>query len=189
MNKATVKAYFDIAIRFIAAKELGALFASLGYDQVVTADLCITALNENGKDFSIPFGKLAKDALLRPDAKAYIRAALESTAVSFKGRNSRWKRTMPVTNLSFFDSEKADGAVNIIDSIGNVLVGGVGSTAELILATKNSGVSQQDVDLQTAKNESARVRIDENKWWIIGGVGVLAVVVIFIAIVISRKHQ
>lgn len=168
-----VQAIFKTALDLIPGDKVRELLEGLGYDAEPTPALCMEVLEQEGPAFSVPFGKLMKEAANTPEAKAlFLVAARKMKASGTSGLTAEQKSQM---GLTWFNS--------IADLFGK----GLNSASDIANATNGTNqtlaMAQYYAELRRQEEAAQRTTL----YWILGGIGVLLIVVIFIVALTKRN--
>lgn len=177
MNTKNLKSYFTIACSIVPEEQLKTLFAQMGYDKEITADLCSVAFAENGSDFGIPFGNLVKDALETDIAKSYFKAAADRLGFTGKGSAGVNKTT---------GTTKEELAYKWCTFITDTLISGASTVSDVINATNGTYVNQAAASLAYAESERVKAQTRNNLILLAGG-GILLVVIIIVVVMLAKR--
>lgn len=175
------KAIFTFAIDAIGRKKVSKLLQKLGYQGEPTAELCMEVMDKEGKAFALPFGKLMQQAAKDPQTKAKLLAAakLDKAAGTNAGINAGATSGMTAEQksqqgLAWFNAIAGlfGTAINSVDDIANATNG---TNATLAM-------SQYMAEQRRAEEAAQKTTL----YWILGGVGVLLIVTIFV-IALSKR--
>ncbi len=175
------KAIFTFAIDVIGRKKVSKLLQKLGYQGEPTAELCMEVMDKEGKAFALPFGKLMQQAGKDPRTKAKLLAAakLDKAAGTNAGINAGATSGMTAEQksqqgLAWFNAIAGlfGTAINSVDDIANATNG---TNATLAM-------SQYMAEQRRAEEAAQKTTL----YWILGGVGVLLIVTIFV-IALSKR--
>lgn len=175
------KAIFTFAIDAIGRKKVSKLLQKLGYQGEPTAELCMEVMDKEGKAFALPFGKLMQQAAKDPRTKAKLLAAakLDKAAGTNAGINAGATSGMTAEQksqqgLAWFNAIAGlfGTAINSVDDIANATNG---TNATLAM-------SQYMAEQRRAEEAAQKTTL----YWILGGVGVLLIVTIFV-IALSKR--
>lgn len=163
-------AYFTITLSLIGYDKVSELMESLGYNNSPTPNVLMQVMEEESEAFYRPYGKLAKDALAQPEAHSMVANIVEKTNIN--------KAT---------DPDKVDTAMNILGGITDIFCKSSDSVKDIINATNGTdkAIAQYGIERTLAQQED-----EKNKrtiYWILGGIGVILIIAIILAIVMKRN--
>ena len=169
------KAIFTFAIDAIGKDKVSELLQELGYSAEPTPELLMDVLDREGKAFSVPFGKLMKKAAKNPKSKAMLLAAAKVSKASGENTSGMTAEEKSKLGLKWFDSIATlfGTAINSVDDIANATNG---TNSQLALA-------QLEREQRLREEASQKTTL----YWILGGVGILLVIVIF-AIALTKRN-
>ena len=173
MDKAT--AIFTFAIDAIGADKVAELLQKLGYTGEPTAELCKQVLDEKGKAFAAPFGKLMKKAANNPSTKATLLAAAKIAKASGEKTSNMTAEEKSEMGLQWFNSLAGlfGTVINSVDDIANATNG----------TNTNAALYQLEREQRLREEANQKTTL----YWILGGVGILLVIVIF-AIALPKRN-
>lgn len=166
-----IQAIFKTAIDLIGADKVSELLRSFGCNEEPTAEVCMEVLNREGKAFSVPFGEMLQAAAKTPKAKAIMRKAAKMSKAS---------------GTTGIDDAKATIALQYIQSIGGLLGKGVENVDDIINATNGTNSTLAYAQLLEAQRRQQEASQKSTLYWILGGIGILVVVMIFV-IALSKR--
>ena len=168
-----VQAIFTSAIDFIGKDKVSGLLASLGYTGTPTAALCTEVLNREGKKFSVPFGKLMLNAAKKPETKAKLLKAAKLAKASGK--------TDGMT-----DEEKSEAGLKWFSAIASLFATGIENVDDIINATNGTNQTLANAAYLEALRKQEEAQQKQTLYWILGGIGILLVIVVFV-IALSKR--
>lgn len=168
------KAIFVFALDIIGTKKVGKLLQTFGYNGTPTPELCMDVLDKEGKAFAVPFGKLMKQAAKKPEAKAKLLSAARVNKAAGQGGTMTAEQKSQ-QGLAWFNAIAGlfGTAINSVDDIANATNG------------TNASVALAQLEREERLREEAAQKT--TLYWIIGGVGILLVVVIFVIALTKRN--
>ena len=173
-------AFFTTAIAAIGEDKVYDLMRELGYDEYPTPELCVKVLDEQGADFSVPFGQMVLEAGKKKSTKQLFRKA----AMIVKGSG---------TTSGMTPEQKSQMGLDWFNAAGGFLLNGAKSAGELANAlngtNKENAQANNNLALALLAREQSENRDKEEKktlYWILGGVGVLLIVMIFV-VALNRR--
>lgn len=172
------EAIFALIIDVMGQKKVGALLQKFGYDQSPTPELCMQALDENGKAFAVPFGKLARQAARSPKTKEYLLA-------SAKLEKAAGQAGAPGATLT--PEQKSEQGLQWFNAIANLIGTGLNSVDDIANATNGTTNTFAQAELQRQERMRQEAQQKTTLYWILGGVGVLLIVVIFVIALTKRQ--
>lgn len=168
-----VQATFTTALDLIGTDKVRDLLEELGYNDEPTPALCMEILDREGRNFSIPFGKLLKEAVNTPAAKAWFLVA------------ARKNKASGASTLTA--EQKSNMGLAWTNTIADLFVKGLDSTSDILNATNGTNqtvaMAQYYAELRRQEEASQKTTL----YWILGGIGVLLIVVIFIVALTKRN--
>lgn len=170
-----VQDIFTTAIDFIGKDKVSELLRSFGCNEEPTAEVCMEVLNREGKAFSIPFGDMMKAAAKTPKAKAIMRKAAKMSKASGTAGTS-----------SLTDDQKAQAGLSWFTAIADLLGKGVENVDDIVNATNGTNATLAQAQLLEAQRRQEEASQKSTLYWILGGVAVLIVVMIFV-IALSKR--
>lgn len=173
----TVLAIFNTALDLIGTDKVGGLLKSLGYESEPTPALCIEVLDREGENFSKPFGEMMLQAAKSPVAKAKFLVAAQnlSKASGTTGAAS-----------SLTAQQKSDMGLAWFEKIGGLLATGISSVDDIIDATNGTNAMNAQAAYLYQQRLAEEQQQKKTLYWIIGGIGVLLIVTVFI-IALSKR--
>lgn len=179
-----VQAIFTTAIDFIGKDRVSGLLRKFGCDEEPTAEVCMEVLNREGKAFSIPFGKMMQAASKTPRAKAIMLKAAKMNKATGNGSNTE-KLTA---------EQKSQMGLNWFNAIGGFFAKGLDNVDDIINAVDGTNkdiaqaqLMQQNYLMQDALNRREEASQKKTLYWILGGIGVLVIVMIFVIALAKRS--
>lgn len=185
-----LKSYFAGVLPFCNRSKVVSLLAGLGYNaSEVTADLCVQAYEEQGKDFFQPFGNIALNAVDSPKFIAYKKVITQNARQSLKISRADGKQGAAVDAGSAMTSQqKAEMGLNYIDRISGLFGKGIDAYNNTQNKKANEIAAEAALlNAQTAASEQQGKTT--NKWLIpvLCGVGALVLVVVLVVVLGKRK--
>ena len=167
-----VQATFQVAIDAIGKDKVGALLERFGCYEEPTAQVCMEVLDREGAAFGKPFGELMKKAT--PNAKKIFRDAAKLSKAAGKGGDSMTAEQKSQQGLAWFSA------------IGDLLGKGVENVDDIVNATNGTNATLAQAQLLEAQRRQEEASQKSTLYWLLGGVGVLVVVMIFV-IALSKR--
>lgn len=173
--------YFTAVLPFCNQQKVLELLARLGYQiEEPTALNCIKALEENGKEFSIPFGRIAEVAIASPKYEAYMKHLAMNNNHGI-GKLVKANGT-PLTN-----DQKINIANNVLGTVTSWLT--TGKDIADTIVNKDANAAKAQAELLNAQALADAQNTQNTKSWVMplaigGGVLILAIVLI---VVLGRK--
>lgn len=174
MDKAT--AIFTFAIDAIGADKVAELLQKLGYTGEPTAELCKQVLDEKGKAFAAPFGKLMKKAAKKPQTKAKLLTAAKQLSKAAGAKTE-----------SLTAEQKSNMGLQWFNSIAGLFGTAINSVDDIANATNGTNASTALYQLEREQRMREEASQKTTLYWILGGVGILLVIVIF-AIALTKRN-
>lgn len=172
------EAIFALVIDVMGQRKVGALLQKFGYDQSPTPELCMQALDENGKAFAVPFGKLARQAARSPKTKEYLLA-------SAKLEKAAGQAGAPGATLT--PEQKSEQGLQWFNAIANLIGTGLNSVDDIANATNGTNTLNAQAMLEQQERMRQEAQQKTTLYWILGGIGVLLIVVIFVIALTKRQ--
>ena len=184
------KAIFAFVIDVMGAEKVGNLLKKFGYDGTPTPELCMQVLDKEGKAFAVPFGKLAKQAGKSPKAKAILlaQAKLSKAAGQAKGAAGTGTATGTTTTGTPLTAEqKSQQGLQWFNAIAGLFGTAINSVDDIANATNgtNANLALAQMEREERRREEASQKT--TLYWILGGIGILLVVVIFVVALTKRQ--
>ena len=167
-------AFFTTALDLIGKDKVRELLCELGYDNEPTPAFLMEVMDQEGKEFGMPFGKLLTEALESPVAKAKVLVAVRHSKLKGSGEGA------------MTDEQRANMGLSYLSSIGNTLVNGGTAVAQILRQTSGADAYEQMWKYQATLNQQENDKNQRTLYYILGGIGVLLVVVIFV-VALMRK--
>lgn len=186
-------AYYQAILPYCDKQKVQALLAKLGYKvkKSPTADDCMTATTECGKDFTTEFGNIADIALASPKYEAFKLTQKKGSAIR---HINKCNGVCPATGgeggsrSTLTDEQKIQIAQSTLDTITSWFKTGYDfyHTSQNAEAEKLKAQAELLNAQREANNDAANNSSNLMKWGIIGLAAVLATVVI---IIIVKKYK
>lgn len=161
-------------INLIGEDKVSELLQSLGCYDAPTADTCIAVLDECGEKFAVPFGHMLQEASKDPSAKAQLLKAAKFAKAS-------GQKTSTLTA-----EQKSNMALNWVNTIGGLLTTGVSSATQLSNSINGTDLALAEMQRLRQEREYEEAKQKTTLYWILGGLGILLIVVIFV-IALSKR--
>jgi cobalamin biosynthesis Mg chelatase CobN len=186
-SRQILRGYFMAILPFCDREKVLSLFADCGYQdlQSVTAADCMTAYDECGQMFSIPFGKIAAQALESSQMEAYKRAnGIDDEALN--------KATDGEDATKSDNQTKAETGLKYLGAITDILKTG----SDYYKTYKNGGVTDAVESGSAASSSSSNnnnsgssdaSQTANNAWVKYAIIGGVALVVVVLVVVLVRK--
>lgn len=172
------EAIFALVIDVMGQNKVSALLQKFGYDQSPTPELCMQALEENGKAFAVPFGKLARQAARSPKTKQILLASARLEKAAGQAGASGTGMTA---------EQKSEQGLQWFNAIASLIGTGLNSADDLVNATNGTNQAYAQAELQRQERMRQEAQQKTTLYWILGGVGVLLIVVIFVIALTKRQ--
>lgn len=166
------------AINLIGKNEVSELLSNLDCDSEATAENCVAAMEKCGDKFTKPFSEMLHEAVKTPAARAkYIVAA---RALKANGTT----KGAAVNGMTA--EQKADKGLAFINAFATLIGASGGSVSQITNAVNgtDAAVAQANLMLQQRLLEDATQK--KTLYWILGGIGVILIIAIFI-IALSKR--
>lgn len=173
----TVLAIFTTALDLIGKDKVGGLLKSLGYESEPTPALCIEVLDREGANFGKPFGQMMLEAAKSPVAKAKFLVAAQRLS---KANGA----TQDASGLTA--QQKSDMGLAWFEKIGGLLTTGMASVDDIIDAANGTNAMNAQAAYMYQQRLAEEQQQKKTLYWIIGGIGVLLIVTVFI-IALSKR--
>lgn len=171
------KAIFSFTLDVLGKEKVGALLAQFGYDGTPTPELCMQALNEQGKAFAKPFGKLMKQAAKAPEAKKKLLAAAKMN-----------KAAGGTTTTSGMTAEqKSEQGLQWFNAIASLFGTAINSVDDIANATNGTNTALAQAQMEREERLRQEAQQKTTLYWILGGIGLLLIVVIFVVALTKRQ--
>ena len=169
------KAIFAFVIEVLGEKKVCNLLKKFGVEDKPTPEILMETLNKEGKAFAVPFGKLMKQAASSPKAKAKLLAAAKLSKAAGQAGAGLTPEQRSEQGLQWFNAIAGlfGTAINSVDDIANATNG---TDAQLAMA-----------ELQRQERLRQEAQQKTTLYWILGGIGLLLVVVIFVVALTKRQ--
>ncbi len=158
------KAIFAFVIEVLGEKKVCNLLKKFGFEGKPTPEILMETLDKEGKAFAVPFGKLMKQAASSPKAKAAGQAGAGLTPEQRSEQGLQWFNAI---------ADLFGTAINSVDDIANATNG---TDKQLALA-----------ELQRQERLRQEAQQKTTLYWILGGIGLLLVVIIFVVALTKRQ--
>ena len=178
------KAIFTFAIDAIGRKKVSKLLQKLGYQGEPTAELCMEVMDKEGKAFALPFGKLMQQAAKDPQTKAKLLAAakLDKAAGTNAGVNAG--ATAGTTGMTA--EQKSQQGLAWFNAIAGLFGTAINSVDDIANATNGTNATLAMSQYMAEQRKAEEAAQKTTLYWILGGVGVLLIVTIFV-IALSKR--
>lgn len=178
------KAIFTFAIDAIGRKKVSKLLQKLGYQGEPTAELCMEVMDKEGKAFALPFGKLMQQAGKDPRTKAKLLAAakLDKAAGANAGVNAG--ATAGTTGMTA--EQKSQQGLQWFNAIAGLFGTAINSVDDIANATNGTNATLAMSQYMAEQRKAEEAAQKTTLYWILGGVGVLLIVTIFV-IALSKR--
>ena len=181
------KAIFAFALDLIEPEKVANLLQKLGYKQMPTPELCMEVLDREGKAFALPFGKLMKEAAKKPEAKAKLLAAAKLNKAAGQAGVNAGATAGTTAGTPMTAEQKSQQGLAWFNAIAGLLGTAINSVDDIANAT--NGTNQNIAIAQMEREERLRQEASQKTtlYWIIGGIGILLIVVIFVVALTKRN--
>ena len=169
-----LQAIMTAFINLIGEDKVSDLLQSLGCYDAPTADTCIAVLDQCGEKFAVPFGHMLQDATKDPAAKKQILAAAKIAKAS-------GQKTSTLTA-----EQKSNMALSWVNTLGGLLTTGISSASQLNNSINGTDLALAEVEKLRQEREYEQAKQKTTLYWILGGIGILLIVVIFV-IALSKR--
>lgn len=179
------KAIFAFVIEVMGKDKVGAVLKQVGFAGNPTPELCLKALDKKGKAFAVPFGKLAAEAGKSPKAKEILLAnAMLSKAA---GQANAAGKGITGTATGMTAQQKSDAGLQWFNAIASLFGTAINSVDDIANATNGTNVALAQAELQRQELLRQEQAQKTTLYWILGGIGVLLIVVIFVVALTKRQ--
>lgn len=171
------KAIFTFVIDVLGTEKVGTVLQKFGYEGTPTPELCMEVLDKEGHAFAVEFGKLMKQAGKTPKAKAKLLAAAKlAKAAGQSGANTSGMTA----------EQKSEQGLQWFNAIAGLFGTAINSVDDIANATNgtNALVAQSQLEREERLRQEASQKT--TLYWILGGLGVVLVVAIFV-IALSKR--
>jgi hypothetical protein len=180
------KAIFAFVIDVVGAKKVGNLLKQFGYDGEPTPELCMQVLDREGKAFAVPFGELAKEAGKSPKAKAKLLAAAKlNKAAGQAGAAGTVAGTTTGTPMTA--EQKSQQGLAWFNAIAGLFGTAINSVDDIANATNGTNANLALAQMEREERLREEAAQKTTLYWILGGIGILLVVVIFVVALTKRQ--
>lgn len=174
------KAIFAFVIEVLGTEKVGKLLKKFGYDGTPTPELCMQALDKEGHAFAVPFGKLMKQAGKSPKAKAKLLAAAKLSKAA--GQAATDANGNPLTA-----EQKSQQGLQWFNAISSLFGTAINSVDDIADATNGTNKSLALAQMQREERLRQEAQQKTTLYWILGGIGILLIVVIFVVALTKRQ--
>lgn len=186
------KAIFAFVIDVMGAEKVGNLLKKFGYDGTPTPELCMQVLDKEGKAFAVPFGKLAKQAGKSPKAKAILLAQAKLSKAAGQangtaGTGTATGTTTTTTGTPMTAEQKSQQGLAWFNSIANLFGTAINSVDDIANATNGTNANLALAQMEREERLREEASQKTTLYWILGGIGILLVVVIFVVALTKRQ--
>lgn len=175
------QAIFALTIDVVGTQKIANLLQKFGYEGKPTPELCMQALDEHGKNFAVPFGKLMKQAGKSPKAKATLLAAAKKNKAAGQA-GTDGAGTTPLTA-----EQKSEQGLQWFNAIAGLFGTAINSVDDIANATNGTNTNLALAQMQREERMRLEAEQKSTLYWILGGIGVLLVVVIFVVALTKRQ--
>ena len=174
------KAIFTFVIDVLGTEKVGKLLQKFGYEETPTPELCMEVLDKEGHAFAVEFGKLMKQAGKTPKAKAKLLAAAKLAKAA--GQSG----AAGTTGSGMTAEQKSEQGLQWFNAIAGLFGTAINSVDDIANAT--NGTDALIAQSQLEREERLRQEASQKTtlYWILGGLGVVLVVAIFV-IALSKR--
>lgn len=178
------KAIFAFVIDVMGKDKVGAVLKQVGYAGNPTPELCLKALDKRGKAFAVPFGKLAVQAGKSPKAKEIL---LANATLSKAAGQANAAGTATTTGTGMTAQQKSDAGLQWFNAIASLFGTAINSVDDIANATNGTNAALAQAELQRQELLRQEQAQKTTLYWILGGIGVLLIVVIFVVALTKRQ--
>lgn len=178
------KAIFAFVIDVMGKDKVGAVLKQVGYAGNPTPELCLKALDKRGKAFAVPFGKLAVQAGKSPKAKEIL---LANAMLSKAAGQANAAGTATPTGTGMTAQQKSDAGLQWFNAIASLFGTAINSVDDIANATNGTNATLAQAELQRQELLRQEQAQKTTLYWILGGIGVLLIVVIFVVALTKRQ--
>ena len=181
-----VEAIFTFSIDAIGKKKVSQLLQKFGYSGEPTAELCMEVMDKEGKAFALPFGKLMRKAAKNPQTKAkLLEAASLSKAGGAQGA-AAGVNGAATTGSTLTAQQKSDMGLQWFEKIASLVGVTLNSVDDIANATNGTNLNSSLALLQSEERKKEEAAQKTTLYWILGGIGILLIVTIFV-IALSKR--
>ena len=173
------KAIFAFALDCIKPAKVSKLLKRFGYSGTPTPELLMEIMDKEGKAFALPFGKLMQEAAKDPETKAKLLAAAKVSKAA--GQNGAATGTSNLTA-----QQKSDMGLQWFSAIAGLFGTAINSVDDIANATNGTNATLAMAQYTEAQRKAEEAQQKTTLYWILGGVGILLVVVVFV-IALSKR--
>ena len=181
----TVLAIFTTALDLIGKDKVGGLLKSLGYESEPTPALCIEVLDREGANFGKPFGQMMLEAAKSPVAKAKFLVAAQRLSKANGSTPNAGGSTPDANGLTA--QQKSDMGLAWFEKIGGLLTTGLSSVDDIMNAANGTNAMQAQAQYLYQQRLAEEQQQKKTLYWVIGGIGVLLIVTVFIIALTKRS--
>lgn len=178
------KAIFAFVIEVMGKDKVGAVLKQVGFAGNPTPELCLKALDKRGKAFAVPFGKLAVQAGKSPKAKEIL---LANAMLSKAAGQANAAGTATSTGTGMTAQQKSDAGLQWFNAIASLFGTAINSVDDIANATNGTNAALAQAELQRQELLRQEQAQKTTLYWILGGIGVLLIVVIFVVALTKRQ--
>ena len=178
------KAIFTFAIDAIGRKKVSKLLQKLGYQGEPTAELCMEVMDKEGKAFALPFGKLMQQAAKDPQTKAKLLAAAKLDKAAGTNAGVIAGATTGTTGMTA--EQKSQQGLQWFNAIAGLFGTAINSVDDIANATNGTNATLAMSQYMAEQRKAEEAAQKTTLYWILGGVGVLLIVTIFV-IALSKR--
>lgn len=178
------KAIFAFVIDVMGKDKVGAVLKQVGYAGNPTPELCLKALDKRGKAFAVPFGKLAVQAGKSPKAKEIL---LANAMLSKAAGQANAAGTATTTGTGMTAQQKSEAGLQWFNAIASLFGTAINSVDDIANATNGTNAALAQAELQRQELLRQEQAQKTTLYWILGGIGVLLIVVIFVVALTKRQ--
>ena len=174
------KAIFAFVIEVMGKEKVGAVLKQVGFAGNPTPELCLKALDKRGKAFAVPFGKLARQAGQSPKAKEILLASAKMNKAAGQAG-----ATTPGTGLT--PEQKSENGLAWFNAIAGLFGTAINSVDDIANATNGTNNNLALAQLEREERLRQEAAQKTTLYWILGGIGMLLIVVIFVVALTKRQ--
>lgn len=184
-----LQAYFATAAQLLGTEKIVQLMDEYGYNGTPSADILVEMSEKEGKEFLQMLGEEIQDALKTDDAKTlFLIAAQQTNRVSkATGKQATGTDTIvSTTTTTGTTNQRSEQAMAWFDRISSLLGKGLDSVPAIAGAVNGTNKTLAEAQYLQQLQLQEEQKNKKTLYWVLGGIGVLLIVVIFV-IALSKR--
>lgn len=184
-----LQAYFATAAQLLGTEKIVQLMGEYGYNGTPSADILMEMAEKEGKEFLQMLGEEIQEALKTDEAKTlFLIAAQQANRISkATGKQANGTDTIvDTTTTTGSATQRSEQAMAWFDRIASLFGKGLDSVPAITGAIDGTNKTLAEAEYLRQLQLQEEQRNKKTLYWVLGGIGVLLIIVIFV-IALSKR--